>query len=241
MSAIRSNHRPVARQAVRPARISAGTAVQAMAIGGAFVLGIVIALSLPGVARAAEPPTAADDLFVAAHDGTLTVDAASGVLTNDGGTGLEAELWTEPTSGTVALNADGSLIYTRDTITRSDTFSYLATDVDGQSTEPAVVRVRFRERPARLPARPAPRPAPGSTIEADLGAVCTDTDGDPLTFSYQQPDVPGGSVWEADAQGHLVFVPPIDWTGTATVLFTAQDGIGSSLPAAFVVEVVPAD
>ena len=69
MSAIRSNHRPVARQAVRPARISAGTAVQAMAIGGAFVLGIVIALSLPGVARAAEPPTAADDLFVAAHDG----------------------------------------------------------------------------------------------------------------------------------------------------------------------------
>ncbi len=100
MSVIRASHRPIVRQAVRPSRVPLRPAVQGLAIGGAFVLGIVISLSLPGVARAAEPPTAADDLFGAPHAGVLTVAAADGVLINDGGTGLEAELWTDPTAGT---------------------------------------------------------------------------------------------------------------------------------------------
>lgn len=241
MSVIRASHRPIVRQAVRPSRFGWSKAVQGLAIGGAFVLGIVIALSLPGTARGAEPPTSADDVFVAAHDGTLTVDAASGVLINDGGTGLEAELWTEPTSGTVELDADGSLVYTRTELARTDSFRYLATDVDGVSTEPALVRIRFANDPPDCTLAEVPDQLADSTIEVDLADACTDSDGDAITFSYQQPDVPDGSVWEADAAGHVTFVPPMGWTGTATMLFTAQDGIGSSLPATFVVQVVPAE
>lgn len=241
MSVIRANQRPIVRQAVRPARFGWRKAAQGLAISGAFVLGIVIALSLPGTARGAEPPTIADDVFVAPHTGELSVDAANGVLINDGGTGLEAELWTEPVSGTVELAADGSFRYTRTAIARSDTFRYLATDIDGFSTEPATVRIRFANDDPDCALAALPDQLQGSTIEADLGRACTDADGDPITFSYQQPDVPEGSVWEADEQGHLRFVPPIDWTGTATVLFTAQDGMGTSLPVAFIVQVVPAD
>ena len=241
MSVIRASHRPIVRQAVRPTRFGWSKAVQILAIGGAFVLGIVIALALPGTARGAEPPTVADDVFIAAHSGELTVDAENGVLINDGGTGLEAELWTEPAAGTVELAADGSLTYTRTAMARSDTFRYLVTDVDGSSTEPATVRIRFANDVPDCTLVALPDQAQGATVETDLAAACTDADGDPITFSYQEPDVPAGSVWEADALGHLRFVPPLGWTGTATVLFTAQDGMGTSLPVAFIVEVVPAE
>ena len=238
MSVIRASHRPIVRQAVRPSRPPARSAVQAVAIGGAFVLGVVIALSLPGVARGAEPPTAADDQYTAPHGGTLSVDAASGVLVNDGGTGLEAELWTEPTNGTVQLDADGRFLYTPTSVARGDSFRYLATDVDGQSTEPAVVRIRFANDLPDCGVETVRGQRAGSLLELDLADWCTDADGDPITFTYQQPDVPAGSVWEADAQGHVRFLAPPDWTGTATVLFTASDGYGSTLPTALAVEVV---
>jgi hypothetical protein len=48
-------------------------------------------------------------------------------------------------------------------------------------------------------------------------------------------------VWEADALGHVTFLAPPDWSGTATVLFTASDGFGSTLPIAFAVEIAAAD
>ena len=78
-------------------------------------------------------------------------------------------------------------------------------------------------------------------MELDLSRWCTDPDGDPLTFVYQQPDVPAGSLWEADELGHVRFLPPPDWTGTGTVVFSAEDGLGSSMPAALAVEVVVED
>jgi hypothetical protein len=188
------------------------------------------------VARAAEPPTAADDTFAAPHGGSLSVEAADGVLVNDGGTGLEAELWTEPTNGTVELDPDGGFVYTRTSVARSDSFRYLATDVDGQSTEPVVVRLRFANDLPDCTVATVSGEA-GSLVEVDLADWCTDADEDPITFTYQQPDVPAGSVWEADALGHVTFLAPPDWSGTATVLFTASDGFGSTLPIAFAVEI----
>lgn len=239
MSVIRASHRPIVRQAVRPSRVPLRPAVQGLAIGGAFVLGIVIALSLPGVARAAEPPTAADDLFAAPHAGVLTVSAADGVLINDGGTGLEAELWTDPTAGAVELAADGSFSYTRTSVARSDTFRYLATDVDGQSTEPVTVRLRFANDLPDCDVVTVDGQLSGSLVEVDLADFCPDADADPITFAYQQPDVPDGAVWEADPMGHVRFLAPPDWIGTATVLFTASDGFGTTLPTALAIQVVP--
>jgi hypothetical protein len=242
MSVIRANHRPVARQSARPSsRAGMRPAVQALAIGGAFVLGIVIALSLPGTARGAEPPLGADDWYLASHAGELSVDAIEGVLVNDVGTALTAELWTEPTFGSVLLAADGGFVYTRTEPARADTFAYLATDVDGVPTEPVSVRIRFANDLPDCGTVRLPDQSQGSVIEADLAAACTDPDGDPITFSYQNPDVPDGSIWEADAQGHVRFVPPPDWVGTATVLFAASDGYGTSPVTVFAVEILPAD
>jgi len=244
--------RVVARPAARPlsarsagaagVRPLLGRAAQGVAIAGAFVLGIVLALLLPGTARGADPaPAGVEDIYLAPHDGFLEVDAGDGVLANDTGAALTAELWTEPASGEVLVAPDGAFTYTRTALTRSDSFLYLATDVDGVATEPVRVVIRFANRPpvcdvARVTERPA-----GTMVELDLGQACTDPDGDPLTFDYQQPDIPAGSLWEADELGRIRFLPPPDWTGTGTVIFSAEDGLGSSMPAALVVEVVLQD
>lgn len=217
-----------------------GRAVQAIAIAGAFTLGIVIALMLPGTARGAEPvPAGADDAFSAPHDGVFSVDATNGVLANDTGMALVAELWTEPSYGTVLLSPDGGFAYTRTEPATTDTFEYLASDPDGLVTEAVQVTIRFANRPPDcdtivLRDRPA-----GAMVEVDLSDACLDPDGDALVFAYQRPDVPDGSVWEADEQGHVRFLPPPDWTGTGTVVFTADDGLGESMPVAFAVEVIP--
>jgi len=219
-----------------------GRAAQALAIAGAFTLGIVIALMLPGTARGAEPvPAGVEDAYVAPHDGVLSVDVAGGVLANDTGVDLEAELWTEPTSGHVLFSPDGGFVYTRTALVRTDAFVYLATDPDGMATGPVRVTIRFVNRPpvcdgARVKDSPA-----GALVELDLLRGCMDPDGDALTFVYQQPDIPGGSLWETDELGHVRFMPPTDWTGTGTVVFSAEDGLGSSMPAVLAVEVVAQD
>ncbi len=56
----------------------------------------------------------------------LTIDAASGVLANDGG-GLTASLVTSPTNGTVTLNADGSFAFDG-AASGNETFSYRVSD-----------------------------------------------------------------------------------------------------------------
>lgn len=217
-----------------------GRAVQALAIGGAFTLGIVIAVMLPGNARGAEPaPAGVDDAFSAPHDGAFSVDAANGVLANDTGVDLVVELWTEPSYGELLLSQDGGFAYTRLESAAADSFEYLATDPDGLVTAPVEVTIEFANRPPDCDATVlTDRPA-GTMVEVDLADGCVDPDGDPLLFAYQRPDVPSGSVWEADEQGHVRFLPPPGWVGTGTVVFTANDGLGESLPAAFAVEVVP--
>ncbi len=216
-----------------------GRAVQGLAIAGALTLGIAIALMLPGTARGADPaPAGVEDAYVAPHDGVLGVDAAGGVLANDTGVDLVAEPWTDPTSGDLELAADGGFVYTRTALARTDSFVYLATDRDGLATQPVRVTIRFANRPPACEVERVTGSPAGTLVELDLSRGCTDPDGDPLTFVYQQPDIPPGSLWEADELGHVRFLPPPDWTGTGTVVFAAEDGLGSSMPAALAVEVV---
>jgi hypothetical protein len=246
MSVFRIAARPARAIDPRDSRASAlpvlARAVQALAIVGAFVLGIAIALMLPGTARAAEPaPSGAPDAFVGSHGALLTVDAANGVLANDTGTDLLAEVWTEPDAGDLVLAPDGSFTYTPTSLVRSDSFQYLASDPDGLSTDPVRVSIHLANRPPDCDPVSVDGSPVGAAVELDLARACADPDGDSLTFAYQAPDVPAGSLWEADAQGHVRFVPPPDWVGSGTVVFTASDGLGTSTPAALSIEVVPAE
>lgn len=76
----------------------------------ALIVAAALSLSALSVAQAAVSGVA--DSYTAYADTVLTVDAASGVLANDGGDNLTATLDTDPTNGTLVFESDGAFTYT---------------------------------------------------------------------------------------------------------------------------------
>ena len=88
-------------------------------------------------------PLSADDSYNTLQDQTLTVDSASGVLTNDtdaDGDFLTALEVTGVNHGTLTLNADGSFSYTPNAeFYGTDFFTYISNDGTADSNEATVV------------------------------------------------------------------------------------------------------
>lgn len=239
MAIVRLHSRPLPASERRP-RVSPAVAIQAIAVAGAFTLGLVVALMLPGTARGADPiPMGAGDSYEAPHAATLVVDAPSGVLANDTGAGLTAELWTDAVHGVVTMAPDGSFTYEPTEPAKSDAFAYLATDAYGIAAEPVRVRLRIANASPRCDGTQLMDLPRGEPVEVDLREACTDADGDPLTFEFQRPDVPAGAAWESTPRGIVRFLPPSDWAGTGAVMFTASDGLDTSMPALLTMVVIP--
>src|SRR5205823_591664 len=80
-------------------------------VNGATVLGSAsVSITITNT-----PPVASNDSYTIHENGTLTVPAGAGVLVNDSdgnGDTLYAAKLTDPAHGTLALNLDGSLVYT---------------------------------------------------------------------------------------------------------------------------------
>jgi hypothetical protein len=93
-----------------------------------------------------QAPVAVDDAYETQQGQTLTV-AAPGVLGNDSdanGDNLTAAIATQPSSGTVTLNANGSFTYTPASgFTGTATFTYTASDGRGGS-DTATVRITVK-------------------------------------------------------------------------------------------------
>jgi hypothetical protein len=249
MSVVHLHDRSVARPVAGPvasdaprARAHLAAAVQALAIVGAMLLGVVLALMLPGTARGAGPtPAGTADSYDAPHAGVLVVDAAHGVLANDTGAGLTAELWTDANHGEVALTSDGSFSYTPSEPANRDAFAYLPTDSIGVAADPVKVHLRFaNESPMCTGVQLQGQPA-GVEVEIDLRDACVDGDGDTLVFEYQRPDLPNAGAFDATPGGSITFLAPDDWGGTVAVLFTASDGRSTSMPTLAAIGVIPAE
>jgi len=84
------------------------------------------------VNSANQSPVATDDAYTVGENSVLTVDTASGVLTNDtdpDGDALTASLVGQPSNGLASLNTDGSFVYTPDNnFSGADSFTYTAND-----------------------------------------------------------------------------------------------------------------
>ena len=102
-----------------------------------------------------DAPVADDDAYSGVDEGgTFTIDAASGVLSNDSDTEndpLTAVLVSTVSHGTLTLNANGSFTYTHNgTENTSDTFTYKAND-DIADSNVATVTITIIPRPIALP------------------------------------------------------------------------------------------
>ncbi|MGH2627191.1 MAG: Ig-like domain-containing protein, partial [Anaerolineales bacterium] len=158
-------------------------------------------------------PQAGDDSYTVAEGSTLTVPAP-GVLANDSdaqGDPLTASLVTRPTHGTVALQSNGSFVYTHDgSETVSDTFVYEARDSGGAASNPSTVRIMV------TPVNDAPLAADDAYTMGALDLVLvvpapgvlandSDAEGDALTASLVRGPNQGTVILQPD--GSFVYTP----------------------------------
>ena len=180
-------------------------------------------------------PVASGDSYTVLEGGTLTADAATGVLANDTdaeNNTLTAKLVTTTNNGTLFLNSNGSFTYVHDgSETTTDSFTYKATDGTGDSN---VVTVSITVTPVNdLPvaAGDAYTVVKGGTVTADAasGVLANDTDaeGDSLTVVLVD-NVSHGTLVLNNADGSFTYTHDNSAFTGDSFTYKANDSTGDS-------------
>jgi hypothetical protein len=175
-------------------------------------------------------PTAQDDAYSVAEDGTLTVNAP-GVLGNDGDIDVHdqptALKVTDPANGSLTVNADGGLTYTPNAdFNGSDSATYKAND--GHLDSPAAT-IRFTVN--------AVNDAPVSSVDsysvpedghldvlAGNGVLANDHDAEGDHLSAVLDSGPSSGTLTLNADGSFNYVPIPLFFGSDSFSYHANDG-----------------
>jgi len=195
-------------------------------------------------------PTAVNDAYSVAEDGSLTADGVlpnpAGVLDNDTGGAVEAVLVGGPSAGTLSggLAADGSFTYAPNAdFSGTDTFTYAANDgLGGPNSNLAIVTITVtptNDGPTAVPdayfavvGQMLSVAAPG-VLENDI-----DVDGNGLTAAPGILVPPGVLALYGD--GSFDYTPLGGVDAIETFDYVANDGTVDSLPATVTITVVAA-
>jgi CshA-type fibril repeat protein/VCBS repeat-containing protein len=188
--------------------------------------------------------TATDDSGRTIAGQRLSVDARSGLLRNDDGSGLTAGLYRKPAHGSVAVHRDGSYVYTPAAgFTGVDTFVYTVTDASGQTTTAtATVTVvagavaeddratGTEDRAVSLHPLDNDTPTVGASFTPESLHLLDPSTGH-MTDRFT---VDGSGTWSVD-HGVVVFTPQDGYHGTQQVDYTVQDTAGQIVTATITV------
>jgi VCBS repeat-containing protein len=175
--------------------------------------GILISSLAPVTIQVIAAPSAANDSYQVRRDETLTVDSSTGVLANDtdtSGDPLTANLVSDVSHGTLALDSDGSFTYTPNPgFVGTDTFTYTADD-DLLVSNTATVTLTVTGADVAPTADDATYSVVHDrvlTTTADTGvlAYASDADGDPLTAS--EVSGPSHGMLQLNSDGSFTYTP----------------------------------
>ena len=179
------------------------------------------------------PPQAVADAYTIAKNGTLTVNAANGVLKNDtnpDNSPFTAAIVSNPSNGTLTLNSDGSFTYKPNTgFVGTDSFTYKA--VDGASSSNATVTLTVNN------SNVAPQATNNSytvvedntlTVNATNGVLTNDTDADGHTLTAAVVAGPTNGTLTLNTDGSFSYVPNANFVGSDSFTYKANDGTASS-------------
>lgn len=175
-------------------------------------------------------PVAVANYYSVAEDTVLSVPTATGVLANDSdaeGDALTATVVTSPSSGTLALNSDGSFTYTPDSgFTGTDSFTYQATDGQASSNTATVAITVYDDNnaPTATSDSYSVNEDTALTIGSTSGVLAndSDSDGDSLTATLVS-DTSNGTL-ALNADGSFSYIPNADYHGTDSFSYYASDG-----------------
>jgi VCBS repeat-containing protein len=176
-----------------------------------------------------DAPVGEGDEYAVDEDGSVTVDAAGGVLANDSdvdGDALTAALVSGPANGTLTLNADGSFTYTPNAnFNGTDSFVYSVSDGEFTSEATATITVNpVNDAPEAVDDAYAVDEDVELTVDAAGGVLANDTDvdGDPLTVSLVSG--PANGTLTLNADGSFSYLPTADYTGSDSFTYSVTDG-----------------
>ncbi|MFO0902889.1 MAG: Ig-like domain-containing protein [Pirellulales bacterium] len=177
-------------------------------------------------------PTATNDAYAVTKNVTLEI-AAPGVLANDSDAdsdALTAVVVSQPTHGTLTLNANGSFTFVPTTdYTGADSFTYKANDGDADS---AVATVSLTIQAANS----APTAAGDSYTTtkntplaiAAPGVLSNDSDADNDSLQAFLLTGPTNGAVVLNPDGSFTYTPATDYTGPDSFTYVASDGALSS-------------
>ncbi|HEX6095152.1 MAG TPA: cadherin domain-containing protein [Thermoanaerobaculia bacterium] len=174
----------------------------------------------------------ADDNMYLREPGQSLMVGAPGVLNNDaipGGAPLTAQKVSDPSRGTVTLNADGSFTYSPNhpQVLTDDEFEYRAV---GGGKESNVARVVIQVNQGENPNTPqddqyTTQEDKKKIVPAGEGVLANDPHTDLLVASLFSPPSHGTVVINAD--GGFTYTPAGNFSGTDTFVYTATKKLGA--------------
>lgn len=172
-------------------------------------------------------PVVANNTYAGTEDTMLTV-AAPGVLGNDSdpeGSAITAAVVTNPTKGTLALNADGSFTYTPNANTNgADTFTYRASDGALNSTNATVTLNIAAVNDAPVAANNTYTVAEDNLLNVNTanGVLNNDTDDGAITAVLVTG--PTNGTLTLNANGSFTYNSNDNFNGTDSFTYRASDG-----------------
>ncbi|MCL4203176.1 MAG: tandem-95 repeat protein [Pirellulaceae bacterium] len=183
------------------------------------------------------PPVAVNDTYWTWEDEALQVPAATGVLVNDiddEGDLLRALLVSGPQHGTVALNLNGSFLYTPNpNYFGTDRFTYRANDgfFDSNVATVTVTVLGVDDPPIAVDDRYSVLRDGTLTVSAAQGVLANDVelDGQSMVAILQQGPLHGSLTLNPD--GSFTYTPNAGFGGADQFTYVASDGLLQSEPA----------
>lgn len=182
------------------------------------------------------PPTAVDDVYNFNEDeglfGFIQVTTADGLLSNDSdpeGDAMTAEFLTQPTSGTITPNDDGSFVYDPPAdFFGVDTFTYQA--FDGQHSNVATVTINVANvyDPAEAVGdRYKTRPTEVLNVSVENGLLANDANPDRADLTVELVSGVGNGTLDLNADGSFNYNAD-GFAGTTSFSYRIDDGTGKS-------------
>ncbi|MEM7579842.1 MAG: Ig-like domain-containing protein [Cyanobacteria bacterium P01_A01_bin.80] len=184
------------------------------------------------------PPIAQNDTYTAASGQPLTVDVASGVLTNDTdaeGNALSATIVDNPDSGSYTFSSNGSFTYTSlDGFSGTDSFTYTVSDGE-LTSEPATVEINVEpgDNTAPIAQNDSYTVAFGEALTVDVasGVLANDTDAEGNNLNATVVNNPTNGGYSFNSDGSFTYTPLEGFSGTDSFTYTVSDGLSTSDPA----------
>ena len=190
------------------------------------------------------PPVAQNDSYVLDEDGALSVAVSLGLLANDtdaNGNALISSVVQGPSHGVLALNGDGSFVYTPNAdYFGVDSFRYRAEDAISESD---VATVNLVINPTNdIPVSDADGPYAIAEdtflfVNAANGVLNGDHDIDGQTLSAQLLAGAAFGTVALNADGSFTYAPGQNFNGIDRFVYTASDGIGNAGPVTVAINV----